>query len=508
MKLIPDTDARNAAVYSAWRSAKGLSEREQKAQSKFDDDRFVLVRDVPVFSEHSRSRTLRNPDGSPKIDDDGQPVQKTETYGLDELIKVCDRCNYRIDDTGNFAILSEGHTPTIDQVESGVKPPPTLGFAGPYRLGMIGNKNPRWAIFEDERYYRDQAEKAERLPTRSPEVWLKPEMADRFMDPIAMLGAETPWLDQGIRFARLESGEQVEKYAASMAGADTCFVPELVGPKEKARYEEPEAPGAEPTEKAMALEPEDVKTIVDAVMATDVMQWCKAKMISEANKPEESPATPAAPVEPNAQPEAPQAPPAGMEAEAPADPSEPDAPAPGAGDEPPPAPASDTGEPDEPDGGDPEKKEKYAMALQNVGEKARYARIERENAELKQRVSKIENDKREAERYSKLNELRRDYALDLEKEKARVKTMTDEQFVSHLECIVENYSRIPVGAGLYVPDSIESRESHEQQERYSREVAQKAMDRVTEERAKGNHGYTYEAARMAVRAEMDGKKAG
>lgn len=497
MDEMPDTDARNAAVFEAWRYARGDGELEQKAIQKFGDERFVHARDVPAFTEHSY------------VDRKG----RDQTYDLDALLAVCDRCNYRIADTGNFAALSEGHTPTVEQVTAGVKPPPILGFSGPFRIGMIGNKNPRWTIFEDEHYLRDDMDKVRRLPTRSPEVWLKENMADRFMDPIAMLGAETPRLDMGIRFARAESGEECEKYAACMAGANTSFVPELTGGKEKARYEEPETPGAEPNQETavMAMQPEDIKQIVDAVMATDVMQFCKAMMISKANEqPEAPPAAPAAPVAQMGEPEVPGAPPAAP-GDDPAAPPAPDAETPPAdapgGDAPIPADAPG-GDPPAAEGDDPEKKkDKYAMALQTIEEKARYARIEQEATALRKEVDQIKAEKRETERYSKLNDLRRDYSLDIEKEKARVKGMTDAQFVDHLTCIVENYSRIPIGASLFVPDTIESRDSQIEQERYALDVKERAMSLVNEERSKGNHGYTYEQARSIAITELAAKKA-
>lgn len=275
---IPDTDRRNAAVFTAWRQSRGLGELEKKACEQFDDQTFTHRRDVPVFTEHEYTRKLRNPDGSPKVNVVGTQIERQEKYDLKALKAICDRCNYRIADTGNFAMLSEGHTPDADQRYGGAREPPILGFAGPFRIGMIGNKEPRWAIFQDEHYLKSETEKVRRLPTRSPEVWLKDEMADRFLDPIAMLGADTPKLDMGLRFQRLQTGEQVEKYAA----AATTVVARKPLPK--------------PEKSDMAISAEDVEAIVGAVMQTDIMQFVKGLMESQMGANGTVPPAPPAPV--------------------------------------------------------------------------------------------------------------------------------------------------------------------------------------------------------------------
>lgn len=529
----PETDERNAIVFRAWRDAKGQTDLEKRAYEKFGDELFEHARDVPVFPEHSRQRFLKHPDGSLQTDDAGNPVTAEEKYDLDALLKVCDRCNYRIADTGNFATLSEGHTPTIEERQNGVKSPPILGFSGPFRVGMIGNKNPRWAIFADEHYYRSDVEKVRRMPTRSPEVWLKQDMAQRFMDPIAMLGSETPWNDMGVRFALAESGEQVEKYAASMTAAATGFAPsEVVIPKE--RYDEGEQPNGAaastpdefhdnteppPGKGTLMLDPEDIKQIVDAVMQTDVMQWCKTKMAAEADMAAKVKDAP--PIDQAAAPEAPQG-------------GQPAPGAPAAGDAPPAtdpatgAPVPDAaapptlpgapGEPGEEAGGTndnatppaadgppagdepPKEKDKYAM----VDEKIRYAKLEKDLADeraariaTEKRLEKIESESRDKERYSRLRELSTTHTMNLAKEFESAKGMTDDQFVSHLERIVENYSRIPVGTSLHVPETIEDADV----ERYRRECVQEAMEEVTKARAAGNHGVKYDDCLRAAQAK-------
>lgn len=106
--------------------------------------------------------------------------------------------------------------------------------------------------------------------------------------------------------------------------------------------------------------------------------------------------------------------------------------------------------------------DKFSRQEQRL-EKARYARIESENKQLRERIEKLEarsaqsdTERRKAERYSKLNELSRVFTLDPAKELSRTEKFNDEQFEEHLDCIAENYSRIPVGQRLYVPPEIDA----------------------------------------------------
>lgn len=81
------------------------------------------------------------------------------------------------------------------------------------------------------------------------------------------------------------------------------------------------------------------------------------------------------------------------------------------------------------------------------GDKARYERLQSELGDTKARLAKIEGEKRQAERFSKLQVLRteRGYVFDMEKELGRAAKMSDDQFNEHVETIVENYQRAPIG---------------------------------------------------------------
>lgn len=447
MGEIPDTDERNAAVFSAWRQHRGPGDLEQRAAQKYGRD-CVDVRDVPVWAEHEI------------VGRDGKQVK----YGRDELAAIVDKCNSRIADTGDFAALTFGHTPTQEQKAAGMPMPELAGFAGPFRLGMIGKTNPRWAIFADEHHHRDTADLARKAPRRSPEVWLHPRIDQRFMDPIALLGAETPRLDLGMRYGKI-GDLQVEKYAATEAGCNNVFVPGDDSGRKRDRYEEPEIKGNE-----LMLAPEDIQQIVAAISETDWAKWSQQKMEAErgTNPTDGAPADDGIP-----------------------------APAPAMPPEPAPAPVP----------GVPEKKEPYSKARGDLVEA--YSRISAEHkaqsAELKtlrERLDKTEAEKRSVERYSALEGLARNFAFDLEKEAVRCAPMTDEQFKVHQECIVENYSRIETGPMLEIPalPLPAGAKTPAQAERYSKDTTDKAVSLVMSAREQGKL-LSFDQAIVQVRSQ-------
>ena len=196
------TDEKQSQCFQKWRESRGDTPLESRTASRFGNG-FTQVRDVPVFAEH----TTRDRNGD------------TVVYDRNALSAIAQRCNDRIDDTGDYAPITDGHTPDKDQLSMGASMPEVLGYSGPYRLGKIGNKNPRWAIFADEWWHNEDVTKLRKLRRRSPEVWLEDRMEDRFFDPIAALGAETPRLDMGMtRYARI-GGRLVEKYTAASPSA-------------------------------------------------------------------------------------------------------------------------------------------------------------------------------------------------------------------------------------------------------------------------------------------------
>lgn len=205
-----DTEDRNAVCQLAWRAAKG---GDPVAAKKFAAGEYIESPDHVVWAEHVG-------DGPP--DAEGNPTQ--ERYDRDKLVAIINRNNHRIKDTADFAPISDGHTPERDELMAGAKEPELLGYAGNFRLGKIGNVNPRYAILCDEYHRKDRADVLKAKPRRSVEVWLKQNVKDRYLDPIAALGTITPRLDMGYRCAQLSDGTKVAKYAY-VPGASNTSIP-------------------------------------------------------------------------------------------------------------------------------------------------------------------------------------------------------------------------------------------------------------------------------------------
>lgn len=458
---IRDTDARQRAAVAAWRSGQAApSKLDQRVAEQFPDEEFVHRLDVPVFEEHAT------------VGRDGVPVR----YDRAALQAIVDRCNSRISDTGNFAALSYGHTPEREEMAKGAKIPELAGFAGPFRMGMVGADRPRWAIFQDEHYYRDEAGKVKKYPRRSPEVWLEPRMEDRFFDPVAVLGAEAPRLDMGMRCCRTASGKLIEKYSATFpGGADTCAPAEVTIPREKHSADQSQEAGS------MALSPEDLQQIVSAIQQTEVFQWAAAKM-------QEDQATPDADD--------------GMGGGMP-DAGAPDAAAPPAPGTPPGAPPVDKNAADNaPPVTPPTPSTPPGIPPMNPMEhQQKYSRLEAENratkamlANMEQRLAKAEKEKRTSERYSRLTTAAQAHVLDVDAEMKRAEKMTDEAFDDHMQVVIEHYERIPVniGAGaIYVPDNVAGEKP--MTDKYRKDCSRKAVDFVAAERAAGRNT-TFEAA--------------
>ncbi|WP_321377105.1 hypothetical protein [Trichococcus shcherbakoviae] len=439
-------------------------------------DQYVTVRGVPVFAEH-RTKTK-----------DGRELR----FGQRELQAVADRCNRRIRETGDYAVVCLGHTPDLDQKAAGVNiDPEVVGFAGPFRVDLVGRSG-KFAIVADMHYFQDPAvlEKVKKHPRRSPELWkTNGPYEEMHLDPITLLGAEAPRLDMGLFYtATTKDGQQVEKYsAAACPSASSVFVPsDDLGPSHgKKNYE-----ANQKLENTM-ISPEDVKQIVDAITQTDWARWVVSKMQAEIGSnatipgtiPDSATPTPSVDVPKPAgilDPELPAGgPSAGDGGPAAGGLPTPAAPVGDAGKDPPPAGGYDDDENDDDDaavekfrkwrrskwGGkknysaeDSEKNGKPeckpsdepagTLPIKEIGKPSpskyqrpeqpeRYSALEAENVELRGRVERYRLDleseratRIDAERYSRLSALRQRYAFDLDREHERSKygKMSDGQF--------------------------------------------------------------------------------
>lgn len=504
-------DERTKEAFRRWRTSGGEAELQQLAAEKFPEADFVTVHDVPIFAEHvATERSGR--------------VVKYDRRALEHIVA---RCNERILDTGDFAPLTAGHTPS----KEGLPFPEVLGYDGPFRVGILGNKKPRWAIFVDEHIRKDCYAKAKSLPRRSPEVWAEPRMEDRILDPIAALGAETPRLDLGTVLYARRGDVVVEKYssfvtsAAAMPSGSNTHLPGSVREKHAA------ADTTTPTEGAGSmLQPQDIQQIADAIMATKQWQWLTQKMDSEESS---LPGADAGGEPGNMSPDADQmgdpgmppadtsAPPDSPATAPPTPAPTPSAPAAAAS---PAAPAMSPLSDDEAGSLADDEKQQYG-AMSHDGKcgyaaarrrymagaptmrysRASHDRLETEAEKLRDRVARLEDDKRQTERYSKLSTLAATYVFDVADEAKHCEAMSDEQFASHLTR-VERYARHddPTKVG-YLPGLTEPVKTGEQKqdestrrERYSRRAVQLA----DAARAKGQHLSYDDAHALAVAEDV------
>lgn len=398
--------------------------------TEFPEDRFVNIEGVPVFIAHQGRLS------------DGRQVE----FGPEELAAIVENCNRRIQQTGDYAVITLGHTPRPGEN----KPPPeVVGFAGPFRLGEFGG---RPAILADFHIFQEFKDVLRRYPRRSPEFRLLEDLKQVHLDPIALLGAEPPRLDMGLTllYSELADGKPAERYAFAMPAGSNTFVPSTSTKKETFQMNE-----------------EQLKLIIEALEKLDWVQWIKRKMAEEAAGQQESPQEklqdqPSDKIDPekakkileegqvHGQPL--------TEAQrrmfGAAASREQDA--------------------------DPTERERYHLLQQQIEAQ------KNELAALRKQLEEERAVRINAERYSQLVQLRQFYAFDLDKEaqRCRYSRMTDEQFRDHLEVIRENYQRIPVGERL-PPLGPSVAWGQEPQEQYSEDVRRRARELVLEARQKG-----------------------
>ncbi len=470
------------------------------ASRAFPDDVWLNIPNVPVFAEHET--TTRS--------------GKVLKFGRKELTAVCSNCNRRIRETGDYAGIVVGHTP--DPESAGHAPPmPLVGLVGPFRVGLIRQEGGRskWAILGDFHVHREQAAVIRQYPRRSAELWVEDTYDQMYLDPIALLGAETPHLDMGLLYSAISHRRgrpvEVEKYSACAPSATSVFVPTDSATKSKHRKDyaaadsnEPEPSGDTDNKPTLAKEtdtmsPEDIQQIVGAIEQLDWVQFVKKQMAApppEAGAPgvpgdvpppvvpEAPPAAP--PIVPPPTPPAPAAP-AAPDAGPPIPPAAPELPAaPGlpATSPAPPAPPALDDKDDSP--------LKYSRAL------AEAATLRTENKALRDQLESERGRRVDTERYSALAECRRTRLFDLpsEFEMLRYGRASDDQFKAHVERINSNYREIPLDVTLPVPDlpagvSPSRPGGAANKEKYSKEVSDKAL-RICKTRSMRGEDVSYE----------------
>lgn len=131
------------------------------------------------------------------IDDERNPGEKVYLNKA-RLEKIAETQNNRIEETGDATPIIVGHTKRhLLEKEQ----PPITGWATRFevipffRTGTYGLKAIPWAKEEDKVTF-------DKYPRRSPELWTNPDM----IDPISLLGANTPRFDLGPHLLQKNSG--------------------------------------------------------------------------------------------------------------------------------------------------------------------------------------------------------------------------------------------------------------------------------------------------------------
>jgi hypothetical protein len=396
----------------------------------YDKGDFVCFDEVPVFDQHTGS------DGT--------------VYDEKLLQSICDNLNDRIADSGDYPAITDGHTN-----DHGNPQPEVLGFAGPFRLKKFGNVRPRWCIYGRFNVFKNKEETFRARPRRSVELWPEDKPENRYFDPIAVLGAESPRRGLGLIYSK-RNPSNVERYSMATAtspGGTNTFVPGMADDKKKPeRYEEPQQAGKFSEEMIDQLI-EALKPVVRAIVAemTAPEDPEDAEQLDEEPKAE----TPERMAEEETQ----------------------------------------TPETEEPmaTAAEPEKYAKLQTEVEKYRKEAGDARKESEQykkdlttlqdhyAKLNERVATIDGERRQAVRYSKLEALsNQGYCFEVAEEAKDTADMSDEAFERHITKTVTKYTKVPLNRSLPIP-AAEAYATDEKAQKY----AKAARDLCIAERSKG-----------------------
>lgn len=245
MATEPSAAARNRLVWDAWDMMHPTPEKYAATE------KFAAYRHVPAvchFAEHT-------------INTRGGPF----TVGPGELTSICQNLNRRIREVGLYSALVDKHTGDKQADE-----PLVIGYAGCFRIGMIGDQEQKFAIFGDE-YHKPKYQKiADEKPRRSVELMRYADSRRNFFDPIACLGADSPRLEIPPAYygAIEDEGVVVERYSI-MAPASGGALPggsNTYLPGEREDYQADQSQQTIQTQGSTTmLSPEDVNQIISAI---------------------------------------------------------------------------------------------------------------------------------------------------------------------------------------------------------------------------------------------------
>ncbi len=407
-----------------------------------EDGEFVDFGWRPIFVEHER---------------DG--VKYTPSV----LREIVEPNNQRLIDSNDFCPAILRHTK--DEAEG--DDPVVAGYFGPYKLGKVGDK---CAVYARMRIYNEYAEPVRKRYTRcSVELWgSKDGPGKSIFDPVALMGADTPYLDLGTYYAKWKykrSGKPLTRYTMTAPTATNVAMAE---PKRYSGENGMDEDLLQTSGGGYQLDPEMVKALVPVMMAV------VEEVLAARNEPVGDIA----------------APPVDMSNDVPGDGAVVDdvavdtaeAESPVGDSEPPMEPDGDEGEKEEKkDEGKEGEPEKYGLEMgdNQLAERAESAkeRYSREASDLRIKYSKLEAEHRNATaelekkskeledvlrmnrhnvRYSRFQQLEAEgIQLDAAEEAEAAQDLTDAQFNAHFERIKTRYARVPQGT---IPVAREVRE--------------------------------------------------
>jgi hypothetical protein len=442
----PSVNRRTLEILRLWRDSASDRDLRDKALAMFPAGKFVRFGPRCIFVEHT----------VPASDDGERPAI---TYGQAELQQLVDWANYRIRNSENFAVISDGHTPSQDERTGGALMPNTLGYAGPFYLGLFGDVHPQWAIYADEWAHQDDVPRFEKLQRRSPEVWAGEPMERRTLDPIAALGAETPRLDCGMNpYTRAGDGQRVMRYsAATLPGPTNVFIPSARR-RTRQRYSgDPlmPSPGADSANPDLATAIGNVlqtmlPNIVQSVLGQLQGDPTASRPTSDLDESLEDLDTDTDEVlDDDSDPSLEQV-----------------------DDEPIGTDNDDDSEPDRYGARQVPPRPRMSDDLAVI--------VARQDRQIRQLKEQMQRERRDVQRYARLNDLAGDYAFDPHEEFETCQEMSDRQFDRHCERTVTRYARRDDVTHLDLPDDLEPerytrqagrRITPDQVERFSREAA-------------------------------------
>lgn len=477
-KVYPKINQRSVEVIRLWQKSQTDADLQQEAHDRFPTSKYTHFGPRCIFLSHAVPAVQEERDASGEILTEAREAQ---VYDRKNLQLMVDFANFRIRNSGMFSALSAGHMPTAEEKEKGRPDAENLGWAGPFYIGLFGNQKPKWAIYADEWILNEHLSDAEKLQRRSPEVWFKEPIETRTMDPIAMLGSETPRLDSGANlYCRRSDGQAVMRYsmASAMPNAMNSYVPdsesgsthryganEMVDPASAGMTDDGVTPDNSQQPGADDALLDAVTDAIIGLMPTIIQKVMDAKKSGNTDDPEAVPQeTP--PIQTPDTPRGMDTPDSGQEPNLPGANSSPDA---TAGQSPPPAPgaSSDVSQspPSQPNQPIDEKHAQYsAMSPQAgqayaegyaCGQKGRsmttnYSRgagatasveelLERQSRQLEaqtkqiaaqaKRIEDLELDKRDVERYARIHQIAETHDIGDEKEvMSDIINVSDEEF--------------------------------------------------------------------------------